>query len=207
VTVAAYKRFVAATHRTMPPESAGGFTTNPGWRNEKQPITDVTWDEASAYCGWAGGTLPTEAQWEYAARAGAASDPYGPLDEIAWTARNSGRQPIDADKLFETDKPHYEETLKSNGNGPHDVGQKRPNAFGLFDMIGNAVEWTHDWADLTYYSHSPAVDPPGPATGQARVLKGGHFLYPSAPNRASKRLWDEPGDRSPLTGFRCVLPR
>src|SRR5215472_804266 len=145
VTVGAYKHFVASTRGSMPPDSAGGMVVNRGWADDRQPIVNVTWAEADSFCQWAGGELPTEAQWEYAARAGAERDPYGSLDDIAWTASNSGRVPIDADSLFKADKLHYEATLIANGNRPHDVGTKQPNGFGLYDMIGNACEWTADW--------------------------------------------------------------
>jgi formylglycine-generating enzyme required for sulfatase activity len=206
VTTGAYKLFVQSTGRTMPPEEAQGFNVNQGWKNDRLPIVNVTWDEAAEYCKWVGGSLPSEAQWEYAAHGGSGQDPYGPLDEIAWTARNSGRQKLDAETLFKTDKAHYEELLKNNGNGPHEIGQKRANGFGLYDMIGNVAEFTADWADLSYYTHSPEQDPAGPTKGEARVLRGGHFLYPDTPNRASKRLWGDPSERSPVAGFRCVLP-
>ena len=93
----------------------------------------------------------------------------------------------------------------ANGNRPHPVGTMAPNGFGLYDMIGNVCEWTHDWADLSFYQHSPHVDPEGPATGEARVARGGHFLYPSAPNRAAKRLWADPLERSPIMGFRVLV--
>ena len=206
VTTGAYKGFVQATAGSMPPDAAQGFNVNPGWKNDRLPIVNVTWNEAAHYCKWAGGSLPTEAQWEYAARGGSSQDPYGSLDEIAWTAANSGRQSLDAETLFKNDKAHYEETLKKNGNGPHEVAQKRANGFGLYDMIGNVAELTADWADLSYYSHSPEQDPTGPAKGEGRILRGGHFLYPDTPNRASKRLWADPSERSPIVGFRCVLP-
>ncbi|HEY6971646.1 MAG TPA: SUMF1/EgtB/PvdO family nonheme iron enzyme [Candidatus Angelobacter sp.] len=205
VTVAAYKRFSQATNRLMPPDAVENFTVNPGWKDEQSPIVNVTWNDAAAYCKWAGGALPTEAQWEYAARGGSSSDPYGPLNDIAWTASNSGREHLDADALFRDDKMHYEQTLRNNGNKPHQVAQKRANGFGLYDMIGNVAEWTNDWVDLSYYSHSPENDPAGPSTGQAKIARGGHFLYPNAPNRASKRLWNEPEGKSPIIGFRCVL--
>jgi formylglycine-generating enzyme len=151
------------------------------------------------------GALPSEAQWEYAARGGSTQDPYGPLDEIAWTASNSGRERIDSESLFRNDKAHYEERLKENGNRPHAVGQKRPNGFGLYDMIGNVAELTNDWADPTYYGHSPEQDPPGPPTGQTRIARGGYYAYHESANRASKRLADDPSERSPITGFRCVI--
>jgi formylglycine-generating enzyme len=205
VTVGAYKRLAKASGGSMPPDTMEGFTVDGGWKNDQMPIANVTWNEAADYCRWAGGALPTEAQWEYAARGGSSSDPYGPLDEIAWTASNSGREHIDADSLFQNDRAHYEEILRNNDNRPHDVGLKKPNAYGLYDMIGNVAEWTNDWLDLSYYSHSPEIDPSGPPAGQAKVSRGGHFLYPSPPNRASKRLWNEPQGRSPIVGFRCVL--
>ena len=205
VTVGAYKRFAATTGRAMPPDSAEGLVVNRAWADDGQPIVNVTWAEADSFCRWAGGNLPTEAEWEYAARAGADLDPYGPLDEIAWTARNSGRALIDADSLFRADKLHYEEALVANGNHPHAVGGKAPNGFGLYDMIGNVCEWTQDWADPTYYEHSPGADPSGPDSGQARVARGGHFLYPSPPSRAAKRLWSDPLERSPIMGFRVLV--
>ena len=205
VTTGAFKRFAKSTDRAMPADAMQGYTVNPGWKNDPLPMVNVTWEDAASYCKWAGGALPSEAQWEFAARGGSTQDPYGRLDDIAWTASNSGVKHLDAEGLFRNDKAHYEETLKKNENRPHEVGQKTANGFGLYDMIGNVAELTNDWADLSYYSKSPEQDPGGPATGQAKILRGGHFLYPDTPNRASKRLWGDPKEGSPIAGFRCVL--
>jgi formylglycine-generating enzyme required for sulfatase activity len=151
VTVAAYKRFSAATGQPMPP--APSF--NSGWGHESMPIVNVNWDEAKAYCQWAGGRVPTEAEWEYAARGGSSGARYGELDEIAWYYKNGG------------------------GNGTHDVAQKRANGFGLYDTLGNAREWVSDWYDPSYYQNSPASDPAGPASGTIRILRGGSWApYP-----------------------------
>ncbi len=205
VTVGAYRRFARETGRAMPPDTAEGIAVDPGWADERLPIVNVTWDDAEAYCRWAGGDLPTEAQWEYAARGGVERDPYAELDSIAWTAANSGRARLDADSLFAADKAHYEQVVLANAARPHPVALKQPNAYGLYDMIGNVGEWTRDRADLGYYAKSPATDPEGPPTGVARVLRGGHYLYPPTLERASKRLWNEPGGRSPIAGFRSML--
>jgi serine/threonine-protein kinase len=144
VTVAAYRRFAGSTGRQMP--DAPNF--NAGWNNQDMPIVNVSWDDATAFCGWAGGRLPTEAEWEYAARGGSTEARYGNLDELAWDNQNSGGQ-------------------------THDVAQKRANGFGLYDMLGNVWEWVNDWDDPNYYQNSPSQDPPGAASGQFRVLRGG----------------------------------
>jgi formylglycine-generating enzyme required for sulfatase activity len=87
------------------------------FQGDQRPVEMVSWDDAVAYCGSAGMRLPAEEEWEYAARAGTTASQYGDLDHIAWYALNSGRQ-------------------------THDVGQKQPNAWGLYDMLGNVFEWT-----------------------------------------------------------------
>ncbi len=176
VTVGAYKRFAASSGWQM--HSAPDF--NSGWTNENMPIVNVTWDDAQAYCFWAGGRLPTEAEWEYAARAGSAEARYGPLDEIAWYGENSGGR-------------------------PHDVAQKRANAWGLFDTIGNVDEWVADWYDEHYYSRSPSADPPGASTGQSRVIRGLSW-FSGGWGRVFDRGGADPdlrGGFAPGVGFRC----
>jgi serine/threonine-protein kinase len=173
-TVGAYKRFAGATGRQMP--EAPNFNTS--WVNENMPIVMVTWDEAQAYCGWMGGRLPTEAEWEYAARGGSTEARYGNLDDVAWYNQNSGNQ-------------------------THDVAQKHPNGFGLYDMLGNVWEWLNDWYDPSYYQSSPAQGPTGPARGQGRVQRGGSWGDDPRDVRVSVRSWSSPGDRVSYNGFRC----
>jgi formylglycine-generating enzyme required for sulfatase activity len=177
-TVSAYKRFVAATGRQMP--HAPSF--NSGWTNENMPVVKVSWDDAQAYCGWAGGRLPTEAEWEYAARGGSSEARYGNLDEIAWYRNNSGGQ-------------------------AHEVAQKRANGFGLFDMLGNVLEWVNDWYDENYYRMSPSQDPTGAGSGQYRVLRGGSWDGSWGDSRelvrVSSRTVYYPTSRIDNGGFRC----
>ena len=174
VTVAAYRRFAKSTGVHMPP--APDF--NSGWNNQDMPIVSVSWDDATAFCGWARGRLPTEAEWEYAARAGSTETRYGPIDEVAWYSLNSSHK-------------------------THEVGQKRANGFGLYDMLGNVWEWVHDWYNQNYYQHSPSQDPTGPASGRFRVLRGGSWFYYPKYVRVSYRDRLSPGFRNNSLGFRC----
>ena len=204
VTVGAYKRMVAATGRQMPPEpNLSGRMLNPGWGDDAMPIVDVTWDEAQAYCGWAGARLPTEAEWEYAARAGSNAPRYGDLDAIAWYADNSGSQRLDSVRIAKEDAANYVKRLTENGNGMHQVGQKSANSFGLYDILGNVREWVIDWYDQNYYQNSPSQDPSGPASGQMRVLRGGSWYNGPTYVPVSSRYWYLPALRYNNLGFRC----
>jgi formylglycine-generating enzyme required for sulfatase activity len=174
VTVGAYKRFAGATGRQMPIAP----TFNSGWATDSVPIVYVDWNDATAFCGWAGGRLPMEAEWEYAARAGGTEARYGNLDEIAWYSQNSGGQ-------------------------THDVAQKRANGFGLYDILGNVWEWVNDWYDGNYYRSSPSQDPQGPASGRIHVLRGGSWLVFPRDVRASVRCGVGPGNWGNNVGFRC----
>ena len=175
VTVGAYKRFATATGTPMP--SAPRF--NSGWGNEQMPIVNAHWNDADAYCRWAGGRLPTEAEWEYAARAGSTEARYGPLNDIAWHKKNSGRK-------------------------AHEVGQKRPNAFNLVDMLGNVWEWVSDWYQEDYYGSSSSTDAVGPTGGEKRVLRGGSWNYNSRNVRVSFRVGLRPDSSGYSIGWRCV---
>jgi formylglycine-generating enzyme required for sulfatase activity/serine/threonine protein kinase len=172
VTVRAYRRFVGATGRQMPvaPEVDKG---------ENVPMVLVSWDDAQAYCGWTGGRLPTEAEWEYAARGGSSASRYGNLDDIAWYDGNSGGH-------------------------THDVAQMRPNGFGLYDMLGNVWEWVNDWYDEHYYRNGPSQDPQGPASGRQRVLRGGDWGGGPRDVRVSNRNRFNTDYSNVYSGFRCA---
>ncbi len=176
VTVGAYKAFVKAAKASMPPVAP---KLDRGWMNDGFPLVDVTWEEANQYCAWAGGRLPTEAEWEYAARGGTPQARYGNLAEIAWCKDNAGNQ-------------------------THQVAAKLPNAYRLYDMLGNVWEWVNDWYDPNCYQNSAPQDPSGPATGQEKVLRGGSWIVDPKLLRASDRYSMKPDVRSDYFGFRCV---
>jgi iron(II)-dependent oxidoreductase len=174
VTNAEYQVFVRKTGHKPPYHWIGDQPAD-------LPVYNVSWDDADAYCRWAGGRLPTEAEWEYAARGGNVDVDY------PW-----GDQP-DA-KLARFNVP--------TGAGP--VAKFPPNGFGLFDMAGNVSEWTADWFDGSYYASSPAVDPKGPDTGEYKVIRGGAWSDSSHRITVFFRNWVRPNQRTPNIGFRCA---
>lgn len=183
ITVACYLRFAEASGRPMP--DAPEF--NPGWRSRDHPMVNVTWQEAQSYAGWAGGGLPSEAEWEYAARGGKDGLKYPWGNEIGPEHANYG--------------------LHHSGTTPV-TSYASQNDWGLRDMCGNVSEWVADrWDANTYAARSPKraiPDPRGPAEGPARVLRGGSWHDPAASLRVSARSWAYPGQRYVATGFRLV---
>jgi len=162
----------------------------------KNPVEQVSWedcqqllDKLSAKFGPGLGKfqLPTEAQWEYACRAGSTTryccgDEESGLGEYAWYGGRSGRN-------------------------PHPAGQKKANAWGLYDMHGNVWEWCADWYDRDYYANSPEEDPAGPAKGAGRVRRGGCWYGPARYCRSAHRYYHDPGHRDDLLGVRaCLVP-
>jgi len=149
---------------------------------DELPATDVRWDEAKAACKLLGGRLPTEAEWEYAARAGSQTawsfgDDEARLDDYAWYAKNLS-------------------------NTTYLVGMKKPNDWGLYDVHGNVWEWVADWFGT--YSDAAEVDPRGPTAGEYRVLRGGSFFNSPVYLRSAFRLRFKPSNRSWIVGFRCA---
>jgi len=159
------------------------------------PVTKVSWDDCQEFCkklsAKAGKTvrLPTEAEWEYACRAGSA------------TRFCSGDSDIDLNAFAWC----YNSVLGLTIGQEAPVGQKRPNAWWLHDMHGNVCEWCHDWYDNSYYENSPRTNPRGPDTGSERVLRGGSWNYMSEYCRSANRNSSTPCGRSIHYGFRCVL--
>jgi formylglycine-generating enzyme required for sulfatase activity len=150
---------------------------------EKYPVVNVSWDDASAFCAWEGKRLPTEAEWERACR-GVAEGRMYPWGDTDPTAKQA---------VFNLD------------SGAAAVCTKERSYFGLCDIIGNVWEWTADWYDRNYYEVAPERNPTGPDKGIYRVLRGGSwFDQPQLFLTCSYRSWARQGERSPTVGFRCA---
>jgi len=157
------------------------------------PATMVTHGDAASYCQWRGGRLPTEAEWEYAARGMKARRfPWGNVFDPYFA--NAGRFAIGVDP-FEAKDGFLE--LAPVGSF---VAGKTPE--GLFDMAGNAEEWVGDW--FAEYAQAPSVDPTGPDSGDERVVRGGSYGHGRAWLRAAARGHASPGSRAAFRGFRCA---
>jgi formylglycine-generating enzyme required for sulfatase activity len=184
VQVGSYRRYVALE------KTAGGKKLSMprlSWSADDYPMQSITWEEAAGYCQWAGGRLPTEAEWEYAARG-------GPSDEIYPMNREDSR-----------DKANF---AGKAGNDIYDglapVRKFDPNNFGLFDMAGNVWEWLNDWFSDSYFTAAPVTDPQGPPTGKEHVIRGGS--YDSDPREHLRISFRKGfGKPAPGVGFRCAV--
>jgi serine/threonine protein kinase/formylglycine-generating enzyme required for sulfatase activity len=211
VTIGQFKKFAAATAYQTAAEKGTNPKTylSPGYDvSDDSPAAVIVWNDAIAYCNWLseqenlkpcyrpeanswqllpnqiGYRLPTEAEWEYACRAGTTTqyshgDDHRQLAEFGWYSKNAGGK-------------------------SHPVGSKLPNAFGLYDIVGNLQEWCHDFHDEKWYEKSPLNDPFGPASGSEIVLRGGGWFGPAYFCRSAYRNYHPPSNRHFVNGFRCV---
>jgi formylglycine-generating enzyme required for sulfatase activity len=191
VTVAAYRRFAAATGRPMP--AAPDF--NRGWLHDTHPMVKVSWHDAAAYCGWTGGRLPTEEEWEYAARASRETKyPWG--NTIGHDRANYGRDECCGG--LEQGQDRWASTSP--------VGSFPPNDFGLHDMSGNVWEWCEDAYRADAYQVPVSSPAAAGASPTERVLRGGGWSSDPWLTRLSYRLGSDPGsDSNYVGGFRCLM--
>ncbi|HUT10306.1 MAG TPA: formylglycine-generating enzyme family protein [Thermoguttaceae bacterium] len=175
----------------------GGPDTSLLGRDE-YPVVHVSWYDAAAYADWAGKQLPTEAQWEYAARSGLRDADY------PW-----GREEMPEGRYMANYRQHDRETAADGFEGLAPVRSFPPSRFGLYDLSGNVWEWCRDRHGEDYYGASPRENPPGPSEGQTRVVRGGSFLSPEnyrCGHHVSTRGHHRPEETFQHLGFRCVRP-
>ncbi len=222
VTVKQFRQFIQSSGYVTDAEDVGGGQTfddenvsfvrkkgaiwkKPGWEiSDDQPVTMVSYHDAVAFCEWLSAKeklpykLPTEAQWEYAARGGK------PMKQFPWgDALPDGAKANYADS--NTDFPWRDRNADDGYKYVAPVGTYEPNGFGLFDMAGNVLEWTRDYYSRDYYRYSPEVDPQGPGHGEYMVMRGGEWTFGALNLRCAFRGWSRPDLAFFNSGFRVIV--
>jgi formylglycine-generating enzyme required for sulfatase activity len=193
VTNALYEKCVQAGACTLPGDSKS-YTRSSYYGNaqyDDYPVIWVDWEQAGVYCAWRGARLPSEAEWEKAARGGLDGKlyPWGDESPDCKKGAKNGAKLDDDGGCNETDT--------------EPVGSYSPNGYGLYDMAGNVWEWAADWYGGNYYASSPSEDPAGPASGDDRVVRGGSWNNRSNGVRSAFRYNAAPDLKSGSVGFRC----
>ena len=197
VTNEDYARLLAAKQQVKAPWhwAAGRIPRS----QERFPVYNVTWDEATTYCQWAGKRLPTEAEWEKAARGGLERK------KFVWGDHGGGAVVFEGAVVPGSEGGDAAPMARTSSESPVAVGSYAPNGYGLYDMAGNVWEWVGDWYERNYYSISPALNPRGPEKGVYKVMRGGgwsdsddRWMMPSFRN------YTDPVQRAMTIGFRCA---
>ena len=198
VTNRQYKKFCDTTGRSYPEDPRFDGMSSYFNRYPDHPVVNVSWDDAKAYADWAGKRLPTEAEWEKAARGtDGRKYPWGNSDPTGSRCNFADRN---------TDFRWRDKNVDDGYRNTSPVGHYPAGAspYGLLDMAGNVWEWCNDWYDEDYYSRGANNNPQGPSSGSSRVNRGGSWFLNAWNLRSAVRLRFEPSLRSDYLGFRCV---
>ena len=200
VTNENYAACVAENH-CQPQDNTSSYSRSSYYNSQdftNYPVIFVSWNDARSYCNWRGARLPTEAEWEKAARGGLKGKHYPWGDEFDGNLLNFCDRNCPFDDIAEK---NYDDGYADTSP----VGSYEPNGYGLYDMVGNVWEWVADWYDENYYENSLDENPQGPTASQFVVLRGGSWSYYKNGSRTSFRLGLNPLESYSGVGFRCAV--